>query len=43
VLAERLRGEAPPGSTVKVEGTWKAVQEETPYQSPYAIFGGMGG
>jgi hypothetical protein len=41
-LAERLRGEAPSGSTVKVEGTWRAVQEEIP-PNPFAIFGGLGG
>ena len=42
-LAQRLRVEAPPGSTVQVEGTWKAVQAETPFRTRYALFGGMGG
>jgi hypothetical protein len=42
-LAQRLRPEAPPGSTVQVEGTWKAVQSETPFRTRYAVFGGMGG
>ncbi len=40
-LAERLRIEAPAGSTVRVEGTWKAVRDETP-PNPFAIFGGRG-
>ena len=43
LLAQRLRTEAPPGSTVGVEGTWKAVQAETGYRTRYAVFGGMGG
>jgi len=42
-LAQRLRLEAPPGSTVQVEGTWKAVQAETGFRTRYAVFGGMGG
>ena len=42
-LAQRLRVEAPPGSTVTVEGTWKAVHDETPFKTRYAVFGGMGG
>ena len=41
-LAERLRGEAPAGSQVKVEGTWKAALAERP-SNPFAIFGGLGG
>jgi hypothetical protein len=41
-LAERLRGEAPQGSKVKVEGTWKSALAETP-SNPFAIFGGLGG
>ena len=42
-LAQRLRVEAPPGSTVQVEGTLKAIQAETPFRTRYAVFGGMGG
>jgi hypothetical protein len=40
-LAERLRDEAPPGSTVKVEGSWRAVQAEVA-PSPFAFLGGLG-
>jgi len=42
-LAGRMRAEAPPGSTVKVEGTWRAVHDETPLRPLYAVFGGMAG
>jgi hypothetical protein len=39
-LAERLRAEAPPGTTVTVEGNgqeaWRALH-------PFAVFGGLGG
>ena len=42
-LARRLRVEAPPGSNVQVEGTFKAVESETPSRTRWAIFGGMGG
>ena len=42
-LAQRLRLEAPPGSTIQVEGTWKAVHAEAGYRTRYAVFGGMGG
>jgi hypothetical protein len=41
-LAERLRAEAPEGSTVKVEGTFQAARHEAP-PNPFAIFGGLGG
>jgi hypothetical protein len=41
-LAERIRGEAPPDSTVKVEGTWGAVYSERP-SNPFAFLGGLGG
>jgi hypothetical protein len=41
-LAERIRGEAPSGSQVKVEGAWKAVYDERP-PNPFAILGGLGG
>ena len=43
VLAERLRGEVPPGTTVQVEGTWQAMREETPTSLRSTIFGGMSG
>jgi hypothetical protein len=43
LLAQRLRVEAPAGSAVQVEGTWKAVHAETGYRTRYAVFGGMGG
>lgn len=40
-LAKRLREEAPPGSTVKLEGTWKeAYAERGP--NPFAVLGGLG-
>jgi hypothetical protein len=42
-LAQRLRIEAPPGSTVQVEGTAHAIRAETPTRIRYAVFGGMGG
>jgi hypothetical protein len=41
-LAERLRAEAPEGSTVTAEGTFDAVLAELG-PNPFAIFGGMGG
>jgi hypothetical protein len=41
-LAQRLRVEAPPGSTVQIEGTWKALQAELPFNR-FAVFGGMAG
>jgi hypothetical protein len=41
-LAERLRTEAPAGSTVTAEGTFNAVLAELG-PNPFAIFGGMGG
>lgn len=42
-LAERLREEAPSGSTVKVEGTWKeAYAERRPKPNPFAVLGGLG-
>jgi hypothetical protein len=42
VLAERLRTEAPAGSTVMAEGTLRDVMSELP-PSPFAVFGGLGG
>jgi hypothetical protein len=41
-LADRIRGEAPSDSQVKVEGTWKAALDERP-SNPFAVFGGLGG
>ena len=41
-LAERLESEAPDGSTVAVEGTWKAAEHEMP-SNPFAVLGGLGG
>lgn len=41
-LAERVEAEAPEGSSVKVEGTWKAAVGDLP-PNPFAIFGGLGG
>jgi hypothetical protein len=41
-LAERLRAEAPAGSKVIAEGTFREVLNELP-PSPFSIFGGLGG
>lgn len=41
-LAERIRGEAPAGSTITAEGTVGAVLAATG-GNPFAVFGGMGG
>jgi hypothetical protein len=41
VLAERIQGEAPLGSRVSVEGTWKAAYAEGP-ANPFAVLGGLG-
>ncbi len=40
-LAERIRGEAPSGARVSVEGTWKAAYAEQP-PNPFAVLGGLG-
>jgi hypothetical protein len=40
-LAERIRGEAPTGSRVEVEGTWAAVYATYP-SNPFAVLGGLG-
>ncbi|HWD40004.1 MAG TPA: hypothetical protein VG944_14235 [Fimbriimonas sp.] len=41
-LAKRIRGEAPSGSEVEVEGTWaKAFAERPP--NPFAVLGGLAG
>lgn len=46
-LAERIRREAPPGSTVTVEASIEEVASEaplaTPFNNPFAVFGGLGG
>ena len=39
-LAERVRAEVPPGSTVVVEGTWREADAERP-RSPFAFLGGL--
>jgi hypothetical protein len=41
-LAERIRSEAPPGSTVTAQGTQKAAYDERP-PNPFAFLGGLGG
>jgi len=41
-LAQRLRGEAPRGAQVTVEGNLRAVYEDGPWR-PFSILGGMGG
>ncbi len=41
-LAERLRGESPPGCTVTVEGTAQAAYQERP-STPFAFLGGLAG
>jgi hypothetical protein len=41
-LAERVRNEAPPGSSVAVEGTWREAYAERP-PNPFAFLGGLGG
>jgi hypothetical protein len=40
-LAERIRSEAPAGSRVTVEGTWKEAYAEQP-PNPFAVLGGLG-
>lgn len=39
-LAERIRGEAPLGSRVNVEGTLAAIYAERP--NPFAVLNGLG-
>jgi len=41
-LAERIRQQAPSGSTITVEATLGAVMDARP-SNPFAIFGGLGG
>lgn len=40
-LADRIRTEAPMGSTVKVGGTWKEAFRDLP-PNPFAVLGGLG-
>lgn len=45
-LAERVRGEAPAGSTVTAEGSEQEIIAEAPFATPYSpfsVFGGLGG
>jgi 3-oxoacyl-(acyl-carrier-protein) synthase len=45
-LAERIRAEAPPGSTVTAEASVAEAVAEAPLAtpfSPFAVFGGLGG
>jgi hypothetical protein len=42
-LAERLRGEAPAGSTVIAEVSRRAAYDEDPGRASFAVFGGLGG
>ena len=39
-LADRIRAEAPPGTTVVVEGTWREAYAERPH-SPFWFLGGL--
>jgi len=41
-LATRIEAEAPAGSALKVEGTWKAALAERG-RNPFSVFGGLGG
>lgn len=42
-LAERLRGEAPEGSTVTAEASLRQTYDDEPTRGSFAIFGGLGG
>jgi hypothetical protein len=47
-LAERIRSEAPAGSEISAEASVQEVSSEapavaTPYNNPFAVFGGLGG
>jgi len=42
-LAERLRGEAPRGSTVTAEASLRQAYDDEPSRGSFAIFGGLGG
>ncbi|MDQ6836257.1 MAG: hypothetical protein M3016_08735 [Actinomycetota bacterium] len=41
-LAQRLRGEAPSGSAITVEGNLRAIYDERPWR-PFSVFGGLAG
>ncbi len=41
-LAERVRGLAPSGSAVSVEGNLRAIYDERPWR-PFSVLGGLGG
>ena len=41
-LAERIRGEAPAGSEVVVQGTWRDIHNDLP-PNPFAFLGGLAG
>jgi hypothetical protein len=41
-LADRLRAEAPEGSTVTAEGNLRAIYNERPWR-PFSVLGGLGG
>ncbi len=41
-LAKQIEDEAPPGSKVSAEGTWKAAYDERP-PNPFAFLGGLAG
>jgi hypothetical protein len=45
-LAGRIRDQAPPGTTVSVEGSVQEVAQDapyvTPYNNPFAVLGGLG-
>jgi hypothetical protein len=42
-LAERLRAEAPPGTTVTAETSLRAAYDDDPSRGSFAVFGGLGG
>jgi alanyl-tRNA synthetase len=47
-LAQRIRSEAPPGTEVTAEASIQEITAEapeagTPYNNPFAVFGGLGG
>jgi hypothetical protein len=42
-LAERLRAEVPPGSTVVAEVSQRAAWDDDPARGSFAVFGGLGG
>jgi hypothetical protein len=42
-LADRLRAEAPPGSTVTAEVSARTAYDDDPGRGSFAIFGGLGG